>query len=131
VNPDTFKLTIKGGSVNITEGDEEQLKWALYGHGPVSIAFEVDDDFIQYQSGIYSSQDCHNGSEDVNHAVLAVGYGTCPKTGMDYWIVKNSWGTGWGEEGYFKIQRGVNMCGVAQCNSFPKSVETVGGDFLQ
>ena len=47
---------------------------------------------------------------DVNHAVLAVGFGTM--NGMDYWIIKNSWGATWGDSGYFKMQRGVNMCGI-------------------
>jgi len=53
----------------------------------------------------------------VNHAVLAVGFGN--EDGMDYWLVKNSWGETFGIKGYFKIQRGVNMCGMAVCNSFP------------
>jgi len=60
---------------------------------------------------------------DVNHAVQAVGYGT-DESGMDFWIVKNSWGERWGDSGYFKIERGVNMCGVAVCNSFPVGVHT-------
>ena len=122
VDSDTFALTVSGGSVNITEGDEDELLLALFAHGPVSIAFEVVDGFSDYKSGVYTSDVCKNGSSDVNHAVLAVGYGTCPKTGLDYWIVKNSWSTKWGDNGYFKIQRGVNMCGVAQCNSFPNDV---------
>jgi len=58
----------------------------------------------------------------VNHAVLAVGYGNDAETGLDYWLIKNSWGTGWGADGYFKMQRGINMCAVAQCNSYPKDV---------
>ena len=130
VDPDSFKLTVSGGSVNITEGDEEDLKIALFGYGPVSIAFEVVDGFKDYKSGVYTSDVCKNGSSDVNHAVLAVGYGTCPKTGKDYWIVKNSWGTAWGDEGFFKIERGVNMCGVAQCNSFPNDVIKMGSLFM-
>jgi cathepsin H len=44
---------------------------------------------------------------------------------MDYWIVKNSWGESFGDAGYFKIQRGVNMCGIAVCNSFPQDVVLV------
>jgi len=67
----------------------------------------------------------------VNHAVLAVGYGT--EGGLDYWIVKNSWSEDWGEQGYFKIERGVNMCGIAQCNSYPKAVFDVkdSGNLIQ
>jgi len=125
VNPDTFALKVWGGSVNITEGDEQEMASALVGHGPVSIAFQVVDGFRDYTSGIYTSDTCKNSTADVNHAVLAVGFGTCPHTGMDYWIVKNSWGADWGDEGYFKIERGVNMCGVAVCNSFPQGVSMI------
>ena len=57
---------------------------------------------------------------DVNHAVLAVGYGTVE--GVDYWLIKNSWGEAWGDKGYFKMQRGVNMCGIVNCNSYPQEV---------
>lgn len=58
---------------------------------------------MSYTSGVYTSTTCGNTPADVNHAVLAVGYGTDPESGLDYWIVKNSWGTDWGDEGFFKI----------------------------
>lgn len=66
---------------------------------------------------------------NVNHAVLAVGYGH--QDGKDYWIVKNSWGDQWGDDGYFKIQRGVNMCGIAVCNSFPNDVYPINKEVAQ
>jgi cathepsin H len=108
------------GPFNVTAGDEEQLKELIATVGPVSVAFQVVSDFMGYKSGVYSSADCKNTQQDVNHAVLAVGYGT--EDGIDYWLVKNSWSESWGDEGYFKIQRGVNMCGIAMCNSYPTNV---------
>lgn len=106
-------------SFNVTEGDEESIKRIVANVGPVSVAFQVVDDFRLYKRGIYSSEKCQKGPDDVNHAVLIVGYGQAPETGKPYWIVKNSWGSQWGEEGYFRIERGKNMCGIATCASYP------------
>lgn len=103
-------------------GDEVELLHAIFEHGPVSVAFQVVDGFKEYSSGVYHSTVCNNTVDDVNHAVLAVGFGHDVLTGTDYWIVKNSWSALWGDKGYFKLERGTNMCGVANCNSFPKEV---------
>ncbi|EAS07249.1 papain family cysteine protease (macronuclear) [Tetrahymena thermophila SB210] len=116
-SPETVGARVRGGSFNITQGDEDQLKQAVGTVGPVSIAFQVMGDFKLYKSGVYSNPDCSSSPQTVNHAVLAVGYGS--ENGVDYWYVKNSWSEFWGDEGYFKIQRGVNMCGVATCASYP------------
>jgi cathepsin H len=121
-NSGMASVGVTGGAVNITVNDEVALKEALFSAGPVSIAFQVVDDFMDYTSGVYTSTTCGNQASDVNHAVLAVGYGHDEESGLDYWTVKNSWGTSWGDQGFFKIQRGVNMCGVGQCNSYPASV---------
>ncbi|MEJ1285639.1 cathepsin H [Cricetulus griseus] len=82
---------------NITLNDEKAMVEAVALYNPVSFAFEVTDDFMLYQKGIYSSTSCHKTPDKVNHAVLAVGYGE--KDGIPYWIVKNSWGTNWGDKG--------------------------------
>nr|XP_002128293.1 pro-cathepsin H-like [Ciona intestinalis] len=104
--------------VNITKGNEDGIKEAVGLLNPVSIAFDVAKDFRHYKSGVYSSTLCGNKASEVNHAVLAVGYGYT-SNGQDYWLVKNSWGPQWGINGYFKIERGSNMCGLADCASYP------------
>lgn len=105
-------------SKNITFQDEKELEEAVGTVGPVAIAFQVTSDFKSYSGGVYNNPACGTSPDQVNHAVLAVGYGTDPEAG-DYWIIKNSWGSDWGEEGYFKMARGKNMCGIADCASYP------------
>lgn len=104
-------------SVNITTDAENELKHAVALVRPVSVAFEVVSSFQSYKSGVYTSNTCGKTPMDVNHAVLAVGYGV--ENGMPYWIIKNSWGAEWGDHGYFKMELGQNMCGVATCASYP------------
>lgn len=107
------------GAVNITALNEDELTDALAFTGPVSVAFQVVPGFKDYRSGVYTSDVCKNGPTDVNHAVLAVGYAIDADSKLPYYIVKNSWSADWGNEGYFWIQRDVNMCGIANCNSYP------------
>uniref|UniRef100_A0AAY5EVL1 Cathepsin H n=1 Tax=Electrophorus electricus TaxID=8005 RepID=A0AAY5EVL1_ELEEL len=97
--------------------DEMGMVDAVARLNPVSFAFEVTSDFMLYQKGVYSSNKCHNTTDKVNHAVLAVGYNE--ENGTPYWIVKNSWGPTWGIDGYFYIEREKNMCGLAACSSYP------------
>ncbi|KAL3061564.1 hypothetical protein OYC64_009680 [Pagothenia borchgrevinki] len=103
--------------VNITQYDEKGMVDAVATLNPVSFAFEVTSDFMHYSGGVYTSTECHQTPDMVNHAVLAVGYGQ--QDGTPYWIVKNSWGSRWGVDGYFLIEREKNMCGLAACSSFP------------
>ena len=90
-------IRVPGGSVNLTKGDENALKYYLATKGPVSVAFDVASDFRDYKSGVYSSTVCSHDAEHVNHAVLAVGYGTDPVSGKPYWLIKNSWDYTWGD----------------------------------
>jgi len=95
---------------------EETMKEALVTGGPLSVSFEVYDDFTMYKSGVYHHVALLSGPfqplELTNHAVLLVGYGTDEATGDDFWIVKNSWGPDWGEDGFFRIRRGTDECGI-------------------
>lgn len=93
--------------------NEVLMRLELVNNGPIAVGFEVYNDFVNYKSGIYHHTgltDKFNPFQLTNHAVLAVGYGADKKTGEKYWIVKNSWGEGWGENGYFRIRRGNNEC---------------------
>ncbi|KAI3913450.1 hypothetical protein MKW98_003929 [Papaver atlanticum] len=104
-------------SVNITLGAEDELQHAVAFVRPVSIAFEVIKGFRLYKEGVFTSDHCGTTPMDVNHAVLAVGYGV--ENDTPYWLIKNSWGATWGDNGYFKMEMGKNMCGIATCASYP------------
>lgn len=107
------------GVVNISKGAEGDIVDAVGTVGPVSIAFDVTAHFQLYKKGVYTGLFCHQTASHVNHAVLAVGYNTT-ESGQPYWIVKNSWGSEWGMDGYFWIERGKNTCGLAECASYPR-----------
>lgn len=85
---------------------------------PVSVAIEADQtNFQLYQGGVLTKS-C---GSSLDHGVLAVGYGT--DNGVDYWKVKNSWGSSWGENGYIRIERsstsGPGECGIKSMASYP------------
>jgi len=91
--------------------DEEEMKEFLYEIGPLSIAFNANP-LSTYASGIIDLTSAQCPPSGINHAALLVGYGTDSSSGLDYWIVKNSWGKTWGESGYFRIRRGNGTCGI-------------------
>ncbi|VEN36267.1 unnamed protein product, partial [Callosobruchus maculatus] len=84
--------------------------------GPVSVGVDASS-FALYGGGVFNPKFC--SAIHLNHAVLAVGYGSEDGRGRDFWIVKNSWGTGWGEDGYIRMIRNhLNRCGIASMAYF-------------
>ncbi|XP_057379749.1 procathepsin L-like [Daphnia carinata] len=99
----------------------------LQSEGPLATSMKVPDSFYDYASGVYSDPACIGADEnDVDHAVVIVGYGTTTATktlpATRFWIVRNSWGSGWGIGGYFLIKRGVNMCNIESWTAYVRVV---------
>ncbi|GMI29453.1 hypothetical protein TrRE_jg33 [Triparma retinervis] len=116
---DIVKGAVLTGYANVTEGDVDALNDALANVGPISVSIDASpDSFYYYQGGYYNGlnsdgeQECGNGVDDLDHTVLAVGYKLGPD-GKLYSIVKNSWSTYWGDEGFVYILQEGNVCGVA------------------
>ena len=91
--------------------DEDEVKEFLYETAPLAIALNANP-LQTYSSGVLDLTSTKCPSSGINHAVVLVGYGYDSKTGLDYWLVKNSWGRSWGESGYFRIRRGTGTCGI-------------------
>merc|ERR1711908_110297 len=104
---------------------EPLMALAMVKNGPLSIAFNANG-MEYYAHGIIGCETiadeeyCEAGSvsdsfpcdpTELDHGVLAVAYGV--ENGVPYWVIKNSWGEVWGEDGYYRVERGTNHCGVA------------------
>jgi len=104
------------GFKDIPSGDENSLMNAV-AMTPVSVAIDASKStFHFYNTGVYYDASC--SSTQLDHGVLAVGYGT--ENGSEYWLVKNSWGAAWGQAGYIKMSKNKkNNCGIATMASYP------------
>jgi cathepsin B len=96
-----------GDTVYSVRAEEKQIETEIFKNGPVEAAFTVYADFLPYKSGVYQHK---TGGVLGGHAVKILGWGVEDST--PYWLVANSWNEDWGDQGYFKILRGSNECGI-------------------
>jgi len=87
----------------------DQIQTELMTNGPIEVAFTVYEDFMTYTGGVYYHV---SGKSLGGHAVKLMGWGVDEDTGMDYWLLTNSWDTDWAEDGFFRMRRGTNECGI-------------------
>lgn len=99
------------------QDDELVLRDAVANVGPISVSLNISPAHVRfYDRGILSNITC--SADDASHAMTAIGYGSAD--GQDYWLLKNSWGTEWGEDGYLRLARNQNnMCGISSNAVYP------------
>jgi cathepsin L len=106
---------------NGKSGDESYLLNLVGTVGVADVAIDASQNSFQlYSTGVYNEPRCGNTEYDLDHAVGCIGYGTA--SGTDYWLVRNSWGTSWGQKGYIQMSRNKNnQCGIATDALVPAS----------
>ncbi|KAF5194955.1 Cysteine proteinase, partial [Thalictrum thalictroides] len=122
---DKTKIVASVANFSVVSLDEGQIAANLVKNGPLAVG--INADYMQsYIKGVSCPYICSR--EDIDHAILLVGYGSgyapTRQKDMEYWVLKNSWGESWGEEGYYKICRGYNACGVDSMVSTVSAIHT-------
>tara|TARA_Y100000996_G_C22441023_1_gene609793 strand:- start:77 stop:883 length:807 start_codon:yes stop_codon:yes gene_type:complete len=118
----TCTSVVKITNYSLVESNNETILANAVFKQPISVAIQANSQSFQfYSSGIYDDPNC---GFDLDHGVLIVGYGYDNTQDIKYWIVKNSWGKSWGENGYIRILRDYKndtrgICGIAMNASFP------------
>jgi C1A family cysteine protease len=115
------KLSTVSGYRNVERGSQAALEYVV-SLQPVVVPIQADEDSFRFYSGGVLDAPC---GTTLNHAVVVVGYGVEPASGKAYWKLRNSWGPGWGEDGYIRIARGEaynpdGLCGVQMDPTVPK-----------
>jgi len=110
--------------------EESSIREELVKNGPVVMSFEPKEDFMYYKNGVYKSgpNKIHQEWEQVDHAVLLVGYGE--DNHQAFWSLQNSWGTDWGEDGFFRMARGIDESGCESIVVAANVVEEGSNDVL-
>nr|AHA62778.1 RCR3-like cysteine protease [Mirabilis jalapa] len=106
--------TVSITGYKIAENEVEMMK--AVSQQPIAVRIDAsDENFAAYNGSIFNGP-C---GTDLDHEVALIGYGTDDATGYDYWLLKNSWGTSWGENGFMRIVRGQNLCGIGIHAAYP------------
>ena len=106
-NKADYKGDLMYASSAYSVSGENNIMQEIYENGPVEGSFTVYDDFPSYRSGVYQHV---TGGQLGGHAIKILGWGV--ENGVKYWLCANSWNEEWGDNGYFKIRRGTNECGI-------------------
>jgi hypothetical protein len=112
----TWATTPCTSSTSCNYQDENKMAINIHNVGPASVCVNAAG-WQYYRGGIFTAS-CANSYYALTHCVLAVGVGTDATTGQRYWILKNQWGSSWGESGYMRLAFGSNKCGVADEATF-------------
>jgi len=106
------------GWADVKARDEQGILDALVSKGPLSVSIMVPDEMVFYDSGVLKVDSCRHNESQIDHSVVLTGYGT-DEHGTDYYTIRNSWSSYWGDEGYVKVARGEIDCCVSSEAGYP------------
>jgi len=109
---------VVAGWVDIPKRNDQALLHALFTVGPISVGIMVPDEMLFYDAGVLKVDSCKHDESQIDHAVVATGFGT-DKQGVAFWTIRNSWSTYWGDRGYINIARGELDCCVTCEAGYP------------
>jgi cathepsin L len=103
--PNTTPKAKISGYIKLDQNNYAQLMNSVANYGPIAVSVDASS-WHSYSSGVFNG--CDQSNPNINHAVVLVGYGTDELSGLDYWLVRNSWSASWGESGYIRLLRQSN-----------------------